>query len=55
MGVNFRGRDAQRLVKGLLAKLTRGSVEHGNFLGRLDGHAFRGFSRLRWRNEDSFL
>ena len=52
--MNLRGRNVNRRVEEFTAKLKRRFVEYGDFLGRLDGHAFGVFSRLR-RNEDSFL
>src|SRR5215472_16970730 len=55
MRVDFRRRDAKCLVEGLHAKLARRSVEHADFLRRLDGHAFRAFSRLGRREQHAFL
>jgi len=54
MRVNFRRRDAKRLVE-FAAKLTRCFVEQTEFLRGPDRHAFRAFSQLGRRDENSFL
>src|SRR5262245_26821027 len=54
MRMNFRRGDAKRLVE-FGAKLTRCFVEHRDSLRRPDCHAFRAFSQLGRRDENSFL